>query len=111
MRPLRIAEDFVPITDLKAQAADWLRKVAATDTPVVVTQNGRPAGVLLSPRAFDALTARARFVGAVQAGLTDADAGRVHHHADVVREMRARFGTASETAPAPRARPARARAR
>ncbi len=112
MRALRIAEDFVPISDLKAQAADWLRKIGVTDAPIVVTQNGRPAGVLLSPRAFDELTARARFVAAVQAGIEDAEAGRVHGHADVVREMKARFGTASSSSPLPaQARRARARAR
>ncbi|HVK72378.1 MAG TPA: type II toxin-antitoxin system Phd/YefM family antitoxin [Kofleriaceae bacterium] len=91
MRPVRISEDFVPVSDFKAQAADWLRKAAETGAPIVVTQNGRPAGVLLSPEAFDELTERARFVAAVNEGLADADAGRVHAHAAVVRRMKARY--------------------
>lgn len=91
MRRVRISEDFVPISEFKAQAADWLRKIDESHAPVVVTQNGKPAGVLLSPRAFDELTEQARFVSAVNEGLADAEAGRVHSHASVVRRMRQRF--------------------
>ena len=92
MRSVRISENFVPISDFKAQTAEWLRKLAETDTPVVVTQNGKPAGVLLSPQAFDELTEQARFVGAVNEGLADSEAGRVHAHAEIVKRMKARFG-------------------
>jgi prevent-host-death family protein len=78
--------------DTDGGAADWLRKLAKGSAPVVVTQNGKPAGVLLSPQAFDDLTEQARFVQAVQEGLADAEAGRVHSNLDVIRRMRARFG-------------------
>jgi len=92
MKSVRLAENFVPISEFKAEAADWLRRLAEDGAPVVVTQNGRPAGVLLSPRAFDELTEQARFVAAVEAGLADADAGRTRSHAAVVKRMNARFG-------------------
>lgn len=95
MRPLRVSEDFVPVSELKAQTAEWLRKIAESNAPLVVTQNGRPAGVLLSPQAFDELTEQARFGTAVADGLADADAGRATSHADVVRRMAERFGEAS----------------
>ncbi len=91
MRAVRVSENFVPVSELKAQAADWLRRIGETNAPVVVTQNGRPAGVLLSPRAFDELTEQARFVSAVEEGLGDAEAGRVRTHAEVVKRMRSRF--------------------
>ncbi len=92
MRNVRISEDFVPVSEFKARAAEWLRKAAETGVPVVVTQNGKPAGVLLSPRAFDDLTEQARFVAAVEEGLADAGAGRVHSHAAAVRRMKSRLG-------------------
>ena len=96
MRALRVSEDFVPVSDFKAHAADWLQRAAETGAPVVVTLNGKPAGVLLSPGAFDALTEQARFVAAVSEGLADAKAGRVHQHEEVQRRIRARFGAKSE---------------
>ena len=96
IRNVRISEDFVPVSEFKAQAAEWLRKVGETGSPVVVTQNGKPAGVLLSPQAFDDLTEQARFVAAVEEGIADADAGRVHSHAAVARKMKSRFGGKGE---------------
>ena len=92
MRNVRISENFVPVSEFKAQAAEWLRKIGESGAPVVVTQHGKPAGVLLSPRAFDELTEQARFVAAIGEGLADADAGRVHAHATVARRMKGRFG-------------------
>ena len=94
MRGVRVSEDIVPISELKAGAAGWLRRIARSGAPVVVTQNGKAAGVLLSPETYDRLVERARFVAAVEEGLADADAGRVRSHAQVVRAMRARFGRA-----------------
>ena len=85
MRAVRISEDFVPVSEFKAQAAEWLRRIGETGAPLVVTQNGKPAGVLLSPRAFDELTERSRFAA-------DAEAGRVQTHASVKRRMRSRYG-------------------
>lgn len=88
MRAVRIAEDIVPISALKAQAATWLKRVQETDHPVVITQNGKAAGVLLSPAQFDALTERARFLAAIEEGLADVEAGRAHSHASVVARFK-----------------------
>lgn len=93
MRPVRIAEDIVPVSDFKAQAAEWLKRVAESGHPLVITQNGKAAGVLLSPAQFDALSERARFVAAVDEGLADSKAGRVHPHAEVVAELKKRRRT------------------
>ena len=91
MHDIRTADGIVPVSDFKAHIAQWLDKVTETDAPVVVTQNGRAAGVLLSPAAYDALTEQARFVAAVQAGLADAEAGRVRSTAEVRAEIRKRL--------------------
>jgi prevent-host-death family protein len=90
MRPVRVSEDIVPVSDFKAHAADWLERIAETGQPVVITQNGKAAGVLVSPGEFDRLTERARFVEAVDAGLADEKAGRVVSHAQVRAEMKRR---------------------
>jgi len=92
MRAVRNSKKVVSVSEIKEQAADWLHGHAEAGAPIVVTQNGKPAGVLLSPQAFDELTERARFVAAVGEGLDDIEAGRVHTHADVVKRMKARFG-------------------
>lgn len=92
MRSVRISQDIISVSDFKSQAADWLRRVSETNQPLVITQNGKAAGVLLSPAEFDRLSERARFVAAVNEGLADADAGRLRDHEEVVARMRARLG-------------------
>ncbi|GAB6062867.1 type II toxin-antitoxin system Phd/YefM family antitoxin [Deferrisoma palaeochoriense] len=92
MRPLRISERIVPVSEFKARAAVWLRRLGESAEPLVITQNGKAAGVLLSPAAYDALIERAEFLRAVEQGLADAEDGRLTPHEDVVVELRRRFG-------------------
>lgn len=73
MKPLSIAEGVIPLGEFKVHAARYLKNL---DGPVVITQNGRPAGVLLSPADYDELTQRQLFLESVAAGLADADAGK-----------------------------------
>lgn len=92
MRAFRFSENIVPVSDFKARAADWLRRLGEGSEPVIITQNGKAAAVVLSPAAYDALTERFRFMEAVERGLIDVEAGRVTPHDKVVAEMRRRFG-------------------
>ncbi|MBI2840666.1 MAG: type II toxin-antitoxin system Phd/YefM family antitoxin [Acidobacteria bacterium] len=91
MRALRVSEDIVPVSQFKTEAAEWLKRCAATGQAVVITQNGKPAGVLISPRVFDELTELKRFVATIQEGLQDAEAGRLTDHASVVSQVRQRY--------------------
>ncbi len=90
MRAVRVSEDIVPVSDFKAQAADLLKRVADTGQPIVITQNGKAAGVLLSPSEFDKLCERAGLLEAIDTGLADEEAGRVVSHGAVVAEMKRR---------------------
>ena len=92
MKSLLVSEDVVPIGEFKAQAPHWLRRAAATGRPIVITQNGRPAGVLLAPVEFDRLTERERFFESIARGLDDAAAGRVMD----TEELRARLAERRE---------------
>jgi prevent-host-death family protein len=87
MKPLRVSEDIVPVGQFKAQAKKWLARASETGQPLVITQNGRPAGVLLSPTEFDRLMERQRFLAAVDEGLSDAGAGRAMPTAEVRRRL------------------------
>jgi len=91
MRWVRVSEDIMSVSDFKAQAAECLRRIVETDQPLVITQNGKAAGVLLSPREFDRLSEQTRFVTAVETGIADSNAGRLRDHDEVVQRMRARF--------------------
>ena len=89
MRGLLVSRDIVPVSEFKAHAAQWLETAKAG--PVVVTQNGKAAAVLLSPEEYDRLTERDRFIAAVNEGLKAADEGRVTPHEKVAERMRAKM--------------------
>ena len=96
MRAFRVSENIVPVSDFKAKAADWLRRLGESSEPVIITQNGKAAAVVLSPAAYDELTERFRFMEAVERGLADVEAGRVTPHEEVVVEMRRHFGEGAD---------------
>ena len=48
------------------------------------------------PEREDEEAEQQRLLAVIEAGLADADAGRVRSHAEVVARMRARFGRQSE---------------
>ena len=90
MRALKVAEDIVPVGEFKGQAARWLRHAAESGQPVVITQNGKPAGVLVSPSEYDRLTERQRFLESVALGLADAEAGRTMNTKELLRRLEER---------------------
>jgi len=45
--------NIIPVTDLRQDAASVLRRVRASKHPVVITQRGRAAAVLLSTEAYE----------------------------------------------------------
>lgn len=92
MRTIRVSENIIPVSQFKARTAKWLRHLGKTAEPLVITQNGRAAGVLLSPSAYDELTERYLFTRAVEQGLADGEAGRMVPHEQVAVELRRRLG-------------------
>jgi len=94
MPNLRVAEDIVPLSQFKAKAAELLKRISETGTPIVITQNGRAAGVLLSPAEFDLLTERARFVRVISEGIADLELDRVVDHQSMVAEVTSRYDDA-----------------
>ena len=87
MKPMRVSDGIVPIGEFKAQAARWLRRLTDRNQAVVITQNGRPAGVLISPADFDRLQERQRFLESVAAGVADAESGRLMDTRELSRKM------------------------
>jgi prevent-host-death family protein len=87
MKDLKISEDILPVGQFKTHASRVIRRLQATKRPFVITQNGKPAAVLLTPAEFDRLNEHAHFLEAVDEGLRDSAAGRVIDDAALTREL------------------------
>ena len=87
MKAIHVAEDILPLGEFKAQVSRVIRRLREAKRPVVITQNGKPAAVLVTPEEFDRLRERARFIDAVREGLADSEAGRVIDDKTLGREL------------------------
>ena len=92
MKPLNVAEDIITVGEAKTQFSRVLSKVRSSGQPVVITQNGKPAGVLVAVADYEAMAASQRVRDAVARGLADIEAGRTHSDEDVGREIDEVFG-------------------
>ena len=77
MSTIQISEDILPLGQFKIQASALLKSINSSNRSIIITQNGKPAAVVLSPSEFDRLNTQPRFLSAVQQGLDDVQAGRV----------------------------------
>lgn len=75
MKPVSVQDDIIGIGEFKTHAAKILRGLREQGRPIVITQHGKPAAVLITPEDFDRLSERERFVAAVEQGLAESDAG------------------------------------
>jgi len=50
---MRRVPDIMPVTDLRQDAAAALKRVRSSKQPLVITQRGRAAAVMLSIEAFE----------------------------------------------------------
>ncbi len=93
MKSVQVSRDILPVGELKTHTSRVLRRLRASQRPIVITLNGKPAAVLITPEEFDRLYERERFVEAVGKGLADAEAGRVVDDEVLSAELDEEFGS------------------
>ena len=91
-RSFQVSEDIIPIAELKANMSEIVRQLDARPRPLVVTLNGKPAAVVMSPREYDRLAYQSRFIDSVAAGLADVQAGRTYDGEEAVAELLGELG-------------------
>jgi len=87
MKKLSISNDIVPVGEFKSSISKWLRSIKNSGHPLIITQNGRPAGVLLSPSEYDGLIYKKQLLESVERGLADVEAGRVYSSMEAKKEL------------------------
>ena len=85
---LNISTDIIPIGEFKSKMSKWLNITKDTGHPLVITQNGKPAAVVLSPEEFDRIEYTQRFMNSVNQGLTDIESGDYHTTKDLKSELK-----------------------
>jgi antitoxin YefM len=87
MKTLSIANNIIPIGEFKIKISRWFKNIQETGQPLIITQNGRPAGVLLSPQDYDELVYRNSFLRSVERGIEDAENGRLFTTEQIIAQI------------------------
>ena len=87
MKSIHIANDIIPVAEFKVQISRYLNTIKSTGRPMVITQNGKPAGVLLSPEDYDELVYQKSLVESINRGLADVNKGDVYTTDELIKEL------------------------
>ena len=88
-RSIRVSEDLVPIGKFRAETAKILRASARSSQPLIITQNGEAAGVVVSPKEFDRIRERQALLEDIATGRGQIENGDGLSTAEVRKELRA----------------------
>lgn len=92
MENIQTAEDIIPIAEFKSHASSFLNKIKENHRSIIITQHGKPAGVVLSPGDYDELMNREKFIRAILRGFKDSEEGRVISNDEMEKQLKAEFG-------------------
>ena len=90
MKTFNVSNDIIPVGEFKTRISKWLKTVNQTKHPLIITQNGKPAGVLLSPSEYDELVHKKSFVESVNRGLSDIETGNIYDTKQLKEELKKR---------------------
>ena len=91
MPKLKPSRDIQPVTEFRANAAQVIEQVRETGAPVILTQHGRGAAVLLDVDAYEAMVDELELLRDVRTAETQVAAGKGRSHAAVAKALRARL--------------------
>lgn len=90
-RAFDLTLDSQPAADLQTQAEGLLRRVRETKRPVILTQGGKEAAVLVDIHTYQSLLEELDLLRDVHRGLADVEAGRVVPHDEARARLLARY--------------------
>ncbi len=81
--------DIVPVTDLRQDAAAVLKRVQKSSAPVVITQRGRAAAVMVSIEEYERSESQREILYLLARGEKEIAAGKGHDLDNVLADAKA----------------------
>lgn len=86
MKP-NLAEDIISISDFRKKTASYLKDIRSKGRPLVLTQDGHSAAIVLSPEAFEQMQYERDFLVAVAQGEKEIEEGLGIPHEKVMKDL------------------------
>ena len=80
MSKMNVESDIQPVSEFRSNAATMLKRLRDSGRPLVLTQKGRGAAVLLDIHSYQSLMDELDLLRDIRRGLADVDAGRLVPH-------------------------------
>ena len=90
---MSLKQDIRPVTYLKTRAADLLNQINETQRPVVITQNGKPRGVLQTPERYEKMKNSLGLLKLLVQGEEDIRKGRITSQDQVFKQIRKKINS------------------
>jgi len=87
MKSIQVSQDIFPLANFKIEASRILKEMKESNRPVVITLNGRAAGVVVTPNEYDRLMENQKFLSSVKSGLSDISEGRTFSEEELDQEL------------------------
>ena len=91
MSGIRFSEDIRPLSEFRSNAAAFVAQVQSTRRPIVLTQHGRGAAVLLGVTEYERLVERAEVLDDIRVAEEQVAGGEVIEHDEAKRQVLARL--------------------
>ena len=91
MPSLKPSQDVQPLSAFRANAAGFLDQVRSTKRPLVLTQHGKSAAVVLDVDEYEALIDEIEVIRDIRQAKAELARGEGIPHDEVVAELRARL--------------------
>jgi len=89
--PLRPSTDVRPVTEFRANTSAIINQMHSTKRPVILTQHGRSAAVLLDPAVYESLIDEIELLRDLAVSEAQIAAGQVVPHEEVARRIREKY--------------------
>jgi antitoxin YefM len=91
MPKIKPSQDVQPLSAFRANAAGFLDQVRVTKRPLVLTQHGKSAAVLLDVDEYEALVEELEVVRDIRMARAEIERGEGISHEEVIDELRSRL--------------------
>lgn len=91
MRRPRLTSDVKPVSEFRANAAKLVQQVRETKRPLVLTQHGKSAAVLLDVEEYEEMVYTVELLRSIRQGEEELDAGQGIPHDQAEAELLEEF--------------------
>lgn len=91
MKRINIEKNIRPISEFRTNASEILEYINNQREPIVITQNGRSAGVILSVADYEEIMVQQDILNAIELAHKESETGVTIPHQEVMKNLKAKL--------------------